>query len=210
MTARHRPTRPSALRRSVRALALALPLGAALTGPAAAQERIRNGFWADAGAGYGWLSLRCANCSNAGTVNGGTVTLTLGRSLSRRVVLGLEGQVWFGLEGGPREHVRSLTVVVQWYPFHGEHFFVRGGTGIVQGPVLAGASGAPSELVKGTGVGLTVGVGYDVPLNEHLAIAVQLASHVAALGDLDLPGVPQPLDDTIAYVTRIAVALVIR
>lgn len=210
MTARHRPSRPSALRQSVRAFALALPLGAALAAPAAAQERVRNGFWADAGVGYGRLSLRCANCPNAGTVSGGTVTLTLGRSLSQRVVLGLEGQVWSSFEAGPREQVRSLTVVVQWYPLLGEHFFVRGGTGIVQGPVVASVSTAPGGSVKGTGVGLTIGVGYDVPLNEHLAIAVQVASHVAALGDLDLPGVAQPLDDTIAYVTRIAVALVIR
>jgi hypothetical protein len=154
------------------------------------------------------MRLRCSNCSGVGTAYGGTLTATVGRSLSQRVVLGLEGQVWTSLDAGPREQVRSLTVVVQWYPFLKEHFFVRGGTGIVQGPVVPSVSGAQPEAVKGTGVGLTLGVGYDVPLSEHIAVAFQAASHVAALGDLDLQGTT--LQDAIAYVTRFAVAVVFR
>lgn len=210
MNAHRRASGPSALGRAARALAVAVPLGAVLCASAGAQERMRNAFWADAGVGYGRLRLRCANCSDAGTVYGGTVTLTFGHSLSPRVVLGLEGQLWWSRDAAPRTQVRSLTVVAQWYPFFPAHFFVRGGTGIVQGPVVASVPGVQPEAVKGTGVGLTLGVGYDIPIREHVALAVQVASHIAALGDLDLPGVPQPLDDTIAYVTRIAVALVIR
>jgi hypothetical protein len=190
------------------AVAVAL-LGAFLAGPAAAQERVRNGFWADAGVGYGRLRVRCTTCSGVGTAYGGTVTVTLGRSLSRTVVLGLEGQVWSSWEAGPREQVRSLTVVAQWYPFVGRRFFLRGGTGIVQGPVVPSGTGASPASVRGTGVGLTLGVGYDLPLGKHFGLAAQAASHVAALGDLTLPG-DITLDDTIAYVTRISVALVVR
>jgi hypothetical protein len=195
-------------RQATRASALALALCALLAGAAGAQERVRTGFWADAGAGYARLRLRCSNCSGVGTAHGVTLTATLGRSLSRRAILGLEGQIWSSLEAGPHEQVRSVTVVVQWYPFLKEHFFVRGGTGIVQGPVVPSVSGAQPEAVKGTGVGLTLGFGYDVPLGEHVAVAFQAASHVAALGDLQLQGTT--LQDTIAYVTGFAVALVVR
>lgn len=202
--------RPTPFAGAARGAAVAAGLlGALLVGPAAAQERVRNGFWLDVGAGYGRLRVRCTNCSETGTAYGGTATITLGRSLSRTVVLGLEGQVWSSWEKGPREQVRSLTVVAQWYPFRDRRFFVRGGTGIVQGPVVPNGTGAAPASVKGAGVGLTLGLGYDHPLGEHFGLAVQAASHVAALGDLALPGNVH-LDDTIAYVTRLSVALVVR
>jgi len=184
-------------------------LGALLAGPAAAQERARKGFWLDGGTGLGRLRVRCTTCTGVGTAHGTTVTFTLGLSLSPKVVLGLEGQLWTSWERGPREHVRSLTVVAQWYPLHGRRFFLRGGTGIVEGPVASsGTDGSPASA-KGTGVGLTLGVGYDIPLGSHVGLAVQAASHVAALGDLSLPGNVH-LDDTIAYVTRLSAALVLR
>jgi len=184
-------------------------LGALLAGPAAAQERARRGFWLDGGGGYGRMRVRCTTCTRVGTAHGATATITLGLSVSPQVVLGLEGQLWASWERGPREHVRSLTVVAQWYPLPGRRFFVRGGTGIVQGPVAPRGTGATPASASGTGVGLTFGVGYDLPLGSHVGLAVQAATHVAALGDLSLPGNVH-LDDTIAYVTRFSAALVLR
>lgn len=196
------------LRREARALALGGTLLAALATGAAAQERARNGFWADAGGGFARLRLRCTNCTGVGTAPGVTVTASVGLSVSERVLLGLEGQIWRSTESGPREEVRSLTVVGQWYPLAGRHLFVRGGTGIVQGPVVPAVAATQPASVKGTGVGLSFGVGYDVRLSRRLGLAVQVASHVAALGDLDLRSTT--LDDTIAYVTRISLAVVFR
>ena len=202
--------RPTPLAGAARGAALVTGLlGALLAGPAAAQEPVRSGSWLDVGAGYGRLRVRCTTCSGVGTAHGGTVTVTLGRSLSRKVLLGLEGQIWSGWEAKPREQVRSLTVVAQWYPWHERRFFLRGGTGIVQGPVEPRGTGASPASVKGTGVGLTFGVGYDLPLGPRLGLAAQAATHVAALGDLALPG-NITLNDTIAYVTRLSVAVVLR
>ena len=186
-------------------------LSALLAGPAAAQERARSGLWLDLGGGFARMRVRCTTCTRVGTAHGATVTITFGLSVSPQVVLGLEGQLWASGERGPREreYVRSLLVVTQWYPLHGRRFFVRGGTGIVQGPVAPSGTGAAPAAVKGTGVGLTFGVGYDIPLGSHVGLAVQAATHVAALGDLSLPGNVH-LDDTIAYVTRLSVALVLR
>lgn len=198
-----------------RGAAVAALLGALLAGPAAAQDPMRHGFWLDAGVGYGRLRVRCTTCSGVGTAYGGTATVTFGHSVSRKVVLGLEGQVWSDWEKGPQEQVRSLTVVAQWYPLHGNRFFVRAGTGIVQGPVVPSGTGAALAAVTGTGVGLTFGMGYDIALGRRFGLAVQAASHIAALGDLSLPGnISHPatvnLNDTIAYVTRLSVALVVR
>jgi hypothetical protein len=192
-----------------RGAVLAGLLGALLAGPAAAQDPVRHGFWLDAGAGYGRLRVRCTTCESVGTSYGGTVTVTVGHSVSRKVVLGLEGQFWTSWERGPSEQVRSFTVVAQWYPWHQQRFFLRGGTGIVQGPVAPSGTGASPASVQGTGVGLTFGVGYDVPLGRRFGLAVQAASHIAALGDLSLPGNIY-LNDTIAYVTRLSAALVVR
>lgn len=201
-----RPPRLAALRGTTLLAAL---LGGLWAGTATAQERARSGVWLDTGAGFGRLRVRCSTCAGVGTAHGVTMTGTLGLSVSPQVVLGLEGQLWASWERGPREHVRSLVVVAQWYPSHGRRFFMRGGTGIVQGPVNPSGTGAAPASATGTGVGLTLGVGYDIALGRHYGLALQAASHVAALGDLSLPGNVH-LDDTIAYVTRIGVALIVR
>lgn len=198
----------SAIGRLARAAALAAALGALAAGPAAAQQRTRSGFWMDAGLGFGRLWLNCATCSSIGYSHGGLATLALGRSVSEHVVLGLEGQLWANWGRGADQQVRSLTVVAQWYPWLNTHLFVRGGTGIVQGPVVPSVAGERPESVNGTGVGLTIGVGYDIPLDQHVALAVQVSSHVAALGDLRLQGAT--LQDAIAYVTGIALTVVYR
>ena len=184
-------------------------VGALAAGPAGAQNPVRHGLWLDAGVGYGRLRVRCATCTDVGTAYGGAQTVTLGHSVSRKVMLGLEGQIWTSWEKGPREQVQSLTVVAQWYPSHGDRFFLRCGTGIVWGPVAPSGTGAAPATVKGTGIGLTFGVGYDIPLGRRIGLAVQAASHVAALGDLSLPGNVN-LNDTIAYVTRFSVAFIVR
>jgi hypothetical protein len=184
-------------------------LSALLAGPAAAQEQARSGWWMEAGGGYGRLRVRCATCTQVGTAHGGTVTVTLGGALSPKVVLGLAAQVFTKWEAGPREEVRSLTVVAQWYPTPGRRFFLRGGSGIVQAPVAPHGSGDSSVTVRGTGVGLTFGVGYDIPLSAGVGLSLQAASHVAALGDLSLPD-GSTLQDTIAYVTRLSVAVFFR
>ena len=91
---------------------------------------------------------------------------------------------------------------------HEGGFFLRGGSGIVNGRVARADTSSNLATVSGTGVGFTVGMGYDVPIGRRLALTVQAATHVDALGDLALPGIT--FDDSIAYVSRISVALTLR
>lgn len=177
------------------------------TGPAAAQTLSRPGFWMDAGVSYGRLRLTCTTCSTIVAVNGPAYTVTVGGAVSQNVLLGVEGQSWVNT-GGATQQVRSVTAVVQWYPWPAAKFFVRGGVGIVQGTVSLTTDTTGAHTAKGSGVDLTISAGYDFRVTRHFAVAVQAATHVAALGDLAVGGAIA--NDVIAYVSRIGVALVWR
>ena len=189
-------------------LALPVLLLALAAAPSAAQIPRRGGLWADAGAGYGRLRLTCATCSNTAGAEGTEVTVTLGGAPTANVLLGLQAQTWASAGAGASQQVRSLTAIVQWYPWPAAGWFVRAGTGIVQGPVTPRTDSAAPATVQGTGVGLDFGFGYDFPVSEHFGITVQAATHIAALGDLEVGG--QPANDVIAYVARLGFAVVFR
>lgn len=193
-----------------RALGATALLGALATGTAAAQTLSRPGFWMDAGVSYGRLRLTCdTGCARIVAVNGPAYTVTVGGAVSQNVLLGVEGQSWVNT-GGATQQVRSVTAVVQWYPWPAAKFFVRGGVGIVQSTVSLTADTTGAHTAKGSGVALTVSAGYDFRVTQHFGVAVQAATHVAALGDLAVGGAVSNTKGVIAYVSRIGVALVYR
>jgi hypothetical protein len=187
---------------------LALTLAAlAVAAPAEAQRsRPRSGLWVDAGVGYGRLRLTCAGCNIKG-INGTTVTISVGGSPSRYVHLGLEGQLWTGSDANRHEQVRGINLVAQWYPWgRSNGFFVRGGTGLVDG-ILAPVDTAIATA-RGLGVGIAASLGYDLALGRHFALTLQAGDQLAAMGDLVVNGAAA--DDTIGYVSRLSVAFTIR
>jgi hypothetical protein len=194
---------------AARAALLSTLLGALVVAPAAAQRRPRSGLWMDAAVGYGRLRVTCLSCSNKSDVGGTTVTVSIGGSPSRYVLLGVEGQVWTGTDAGIAERVRSLNLVAHWYPW-GLHngLFLRGGTGLVDGVVALDDTTGQKRAVKGQGLGISISLGYDIPLNRHFALTLQAGDQIAALGDLLVLG--SKADDTIAYVSRFSVALTLR
>lgn len=196
----------SAAARVAARAAVTVLLGLLLARPAAAQVPWRGGLWADAGMGYGRLRLTCTTCAGIAAAGGVEYTVSVGGAPSHNVLLGVQGQVWSRSGGSPRQTVRSLTAIVQWYPWTTAGFFVRAGTGLVRGPVTP-ADTTPAS-VQGTGITLDMGAGYDFVVTRHLGLAVQAAWHIAALGDLTVNG--QTADDVIAYVGRIGVAVVLR
>jgi hypothetical protein len=203
---------PVWLTRSVpRALSAAMLLGALATLPAAAQtpspEPARPGFWMDAGIGYGRLRLTCTTCTNIVAATGPAYTVSVGGAPSQNVLVGLQGDLWQS-SGTPRQQVQTLTALLQWYPWRAAGLFVRAGVGIVQGSVALTADTTGAHSTKGTGVALTLAVGYDLRLTSHFALALQAATNVSALGDLTVGGAIA--NDVIAYVSRIGVALVWR
>jgi hypothetical protein len=199
---------PSVAWRAIRAAPLAALLLVLAAGAAPAQVPYRGGLWADVGIGPGRLRLTCTTCSAIAVANGVELTVSVGGAPTHNVLLGVEGQLWTRTTGSLDQRVRSLLAIVQWYPWADAGFFVRAGTGVVQGPVTPVASGAQPATVQNTGIGLDLGAGWDFPVSRHFGFTVQVATHIAALGDLTVNG--QPADDVIGYVSRIGVALVLR
>jgi hypothetical protein len=195
------------VRRLAGAWLVAAVLGACRATPAAAQRR--TGFWMDAGVGYGRVRVMCLACNRDRGADGTAVTVSIGGSPSRFVLLGVEGQIWTGLEGVLHERVRSINLVAHWYPWGIRNgFFLRGGTGIVDGTVIASDSTGQQVLVKGTGLGISVSLGYDIVLSRRLALTLQAGDQISALGDMQQSGVTA--DDTIAYLSRLSIALTFR
>jgi hypothetical protein len=179
----------------------------AVAHPAAAQRsRPRSGLWADAGFGYGRLRLTCQGCTIKG-IDGTAVTVAVGGSPSRYVHLGVEGQIWTGADKNRHEQVRGINVIAQWYPWgRSNGFFVRGGTGLVDG-IIAPVDTAVAT-VRGLGVGISASIGYDFAIGRHFSLTLQAGDQLAAMGDLVVNGAPA--DDTIGYVSRLSVAFTVR
>lgn len=188
---------------------LALVAALALTSAAQAQYQRRSGIWLDAGAGIGRLRVSCRSCSPPASGSGYAIDISIGGAASKYVLLGVEGQVWTGSDAQVDEQVRTLSVVAQWYPWPKTGFFVRFGTGLVDGHVAPNDSVAVRTAVKGRGVVMGASLGWDQPITRHLAITAQAGDQIAALGDITTASGGLS-DDTIAYVSRLSLALTLR
>jgi hypothetical protein len=204
MKTRHLAWLARAVPRTFGAAAVLCTLAAA---PAAAQTLSRPGFWMDAGVGFGRLRLTCTTCAGIVAATGPAYTISVGGAPSQNVLLGVQGEMWSS-SGSLRQQVQTVVAMVQWYPWPAAKLFVRGGVGIVRGSVALTTDTTGAHSAKGTGVALTLSVGYDIRLTPHFGVALQAATNVAALGDLVVGGVIA--NDVIAYVSRIGVALVYR
>ncbi len=183
-------------------------LAAGLVSPASAQLRRRSGFWMDAGYSLGRLRVTCRTCTPPASASGSAITLSLGMSPSHYVLLGVEAQEWTGNDVSINETVRSVSFVAQWYPWMHNGFFLRGGTGLVDGTVAPNNTSSPRAAVKGHGIVIGVSIGWDQPISRHFDVTVQAGDQIAALGDIiTANGVA---DDTIAYVSRLGIAVTLR
>ena len=187
---------------------VAVLLAAGLPAAARAQLQRRSGMWLDAGYSIGRLRVTCRTCTPPASAGGSAVTISVGGAPSHYVLLGVEAQEWTGDDVNIAERVRSISVVAQWYPWRRNGFFLRGGTGLVDGLVAPNDSVAIRKAVKGHGIVIGFSIGWDQPISKHFAVTVQAGDQLAALGDISTTnGIA---DDTIAYVSRLGIALTLR
>jgi hypothetical protein len=116
----------------------------------------RHGFWFSAG--LGWGSLGCQGCSSR--TGGASGNISLGGTLSDKLLLGVSSNGWVKSENGSTLTVTALTAAVRFYPSLRGGFFLTGGLGL--GTVSANVSGVGSG--SETGVGALLGLGYDIRL----------------------------------------------
>jgi hypothetical protein len=166
-------------------------VGLALPSAAAAQER--RGFWFNAGGGVGSATVTCDDC-DSGRETGGVGTFRIGGSLSERVLLGAEFNLWakkYAIEPGVDGTVNlyNLSGTVAYYPT-GSGFFVKGGAGVAIADVDINIEGTTVTVDIGTGFGLVTGAGYDIPLSRRWSITPGVNFWYGQLGNTTLGGEP--------------------
>jgi hypothetical protein len=140
---------------SLGVLALAVPASVD------AQSQARDGFWFSAGLGYG--SLGCENCDGReGGLSGG---LSLGTTVSSKLLIGVGTTAWTKEEEGARLTAGTLTAMARFYPAASSGFFVVGGLGL--GSVEASFGGISARENGGAAV---LGMGYDIRVGSNMSI----------------------------------------
>ena len=197
-----------------RVIWLVSTLLAALTIRAAAQEPHRSGFWLETGSGPGAVRIACSGCPDVTTAGGSSGYLRLGGVLSPKVLLGVETfgftNQHFAFAGQPGSVIAedaSLGAVVLWYPWRGG-VFLKGGLGLARGTFTVAPDSGPVLHTTGTGVGLTLGLGFDLRLSRRFALTLNSADCITAIGDVVLPGTR--VDDVIATMYQLTLGFTIR
>jgi hypothetical protein len=146
---------------------IALLLIATLAAPAAAQgnPQTREGFWISFGLGIG--SLGCDDCDDREVGTNGY--LRMGGTLSQRLLIGGEVNLWTKSEDGATLTVSNVGPVVTFYPNPMGGFFFRGGIGLSTVELELGSFSVDEE-----GVGLTLGIGYDARVGRGFALTPYL------------------------------------
>lgn len=141
------------------AIVLAVAVSAA-SAQAQHSAPIRDGFWISGGLGYG--SLGCDNCgSREGGVSG---DLSLGGTISPRLLLGVGSAAWTKTQQGVTMTVGTLDARVRFYPSSTGGFFLTGGVGF--GSARLSGFGTYTE----NGVGTIVGLGWDIRVASNTSI----------------------------------------
>lgn len=154
--------------------------------PAPQPSQAREGLWFNAGLGYG--SLGCDICTD--TAGGGSGGLSFGWTINERLRLGFGTTGYYrSFENSVAVSASTLDALVLFYPVRTSGFLVTGGVGV--GTISAAARGLGSA--SETGVGVVLGVGWDLPLGSKISLtpfwngfAVRTSHFVVNVGQLGL------------------------
>lgn len=117
----------------------------------------RNGFWFNAGFGYG--SLGCDDCS--GREGSGTASIAFGGTINERFLLGIGINGWGKDILGETLSTGTFDFRVRFYPVRTSGFFVTGGVG---------AGGLSYGDQSETGVGVVIGLGWDLRVGRSVSL----------------------------------------
>ena len=161
-------------------LALAAPALAQDAQPATAASaqrsgggypQTREGFWFNAGLGYG--SLSCQDCT--GRASGLSGGLSLGGTITPRTLLGWHDRPTKNVDGG-RLTAGTADLRVRFYPVIRSGFFLTGGIGI-------GSVSFDGDSEHGLGV--VIGLGWDVRVSRNTSLTVFYNGFAMSNANLD-------------------------
>ena len=122
----------------------------------------RDGFWFNAGFGYG--SLGCDTCFGE-RAHGGSGGISMGGTVSDRLLLGGGTTGWYRSEDGAWISASTFDFRVRFYPSRTSGFFLNGGIGL--GSVSIGIG---RTAISETGVGAMLGLGWDVRVGRNVSL----------------------------------------
>jgi hypothetical protein len=176
-------------------------------------DRHRRGLWGEFGAGPGYVF----------GASGTTSMVRIGGVISKNVLISFELFTTLNKtfafapeDSNAVAETGTAAIVLLWYPGRRGLFF-KGGVGAAFGQFSvpadsasggSGGSGAAADTSNGGGIGLTFGLGWDVPISRKFAITANAAAFVTAVGDIVLPG--RRVDDVIATTYQASIGFTIR
>jgi hypothetical protein len=140
----------------------------------------REGFWVRLGAGYGSSHRSCDSCPTEPQRRGVIASVAAGGTLGPAIRVGGTLDSWIRRSNGATETMANLVASVFYYPFVSTGLFVTGGLGVSS----YRANTAPA--VTGTGWGLMLGVGYDLPVSRHLSLTPVATYIHDGIGDVSI------------------------
>lgn len=180
-------------------------------------KRHRMGLWGELGSGPGYMRIACSDCQDVIGAEGTTGYFRIGGVISENVLIGFEIfsllDEAFGFGASDSNSVAetgTAAIVLLWYPGRSGLFF-KGGAGAAFGQFAVPADTAavsPADTSAGGGVGLTFGLGWDLPISRKFAITANAAAFITALGDVVLPG--RNVDDVIATSYQLSIGFTFR
>ncbi len=184
------------------------------SGAAAAATTRRSGLWAELGLGWGSLRAACAGCEEVTSSAGGVTYFRVGGQVSPHVFLGGETNGFFDASFISSDsttlaaEIEAVNFIAIWFPGR-SGLFLKGGLGIAQGRfTVVDTSSAATETVRGTGVGINVGAGWDFPLRPRMALTASFTTQIVGIGDFVAGG--RTIEDVIGTVYQLAVGFVFR
>jgi hypothetical protein len=137
----------------------------------------REGFWVNAGLGYG--SVGCQDCNvREGAFSGG---LALGGALSQKLLVGVGTNRWWKSEGGGTLTVGTIAALIRFYPLATGGFFLLGGLGLGTMHRYAPNFGSDTQ----TGFGAIVGLGLDIRVARNVSLTPFCNGFAVSVTDAD-------------------------
>jgi outer membrane autotransporter protein len=103
----------------------------------------------------------------------------MGGTLSPNLLLGGESNGW--VDGDRR--AGNLSAALYYYPWAARGFFIKGGLGLSVRLTDEG-----SETRKGSGLGLTAGIGYDYRVGKNISLTPVLNYFYGSIGEFSTDG----------------------
>ena len=141
-------------------------------------DRNRQGFWIRLGAGYGTANVSCNECAAGPRISGVSGILEVGGTLNPFIRIGGYADGWTHGSGDANENMSGAGVSLYYYPARASNLYVKTGIGFSS----YHAAGIPA--INGTGWGIAVGAGYELPVGRTVALIPFVDYNWGSVGDL--------------------------